>query len=286
MIQLRASNAGLGDKLRSLKEEQSSLLNELEDAKQDKNLMHSRLLRLIESSRLLQEEVERLKMRMENTPVELRTMIDKQGKQLQEKRSRLVEEESKAQSMHSKGNVLDNLESVSEVGRDIALTLTLLTNAKEISSCSTVVKECLIERVRLERKNDELCNVRKNSRDLTREYDNLKIESAQLEEKLRWAQDRLDRLQTSIDSRREQNRVRKEQGANAWQTVQAKRSQRQEAVNSLTQELSILVGQYDQIVEAFDTFLTQLLKQKGQLESRCDAYMRALARKAEMQFDL
>lgn len=129
MIQLRASNAGLGDKLRSLKEEQSSLLNELEDAKQDKNLMHSRLLRLIESSRLLQEELERLKMRMENTPVELRTMIDKQGKQLQEKRSRLVEEESKAQSMHSKGNVLDNLESVSEVGRDIALTLTLLTNA-------------------------------------------------------------------------------------------------------------------------------------------------------------
>lgn len=248
--------------------------------------MHSRLLRLIESSRLLQEEVERLKMRMENTPVELRTMIDKQGKQLQEKRSRLVEEESKAQSMHSKGNVLDDLESVSEVGRDIALTLTLLTNAQEISSCSTIVKECLIERVRLERKNDELCNLRKNSRDLTREYDNLKIESAQLEEKLRWAQDRLDRLQTSIDSRREQNRVRKEQGANAWQTVQAKRSQRQEAVNSLTQELSILVGQYDQIVEAFDTFLTQLLKQKGQLESRCDAYMRALARKAEMQFDL
>lgn len=157
---------------------------------------------------------------------------------------------------------------------------------KEISSCSTIVKECLIERVRLERKNDELCILRKNSRDLTREYDNLKIESAQLEEKLRWAQDRLDRLQTSIDSRREQNRVRKEQGANAWQTVQAKRSQRQEAVNSLTQELSILVGQYDQIVEAFDTFLTQLLKQKGQLESRCDAYMRAIARKAEMQFDL
>lgn len=37
-------NANLSDKLRELKQEQSSLLNELEDAKHDKNTVQAKLV--------------------------------------------------------------------------------------------------------------------------------------------------------------------------------------------------------------------------------------------------
>lgn len=123
MSQHRTSNAALGDKLRALKEEQGRLLNELEDAKQDKNVMHSRLIKLIETSRLLHEELTRLKLRMENTPLELKLMIQRQTTLLLEKRNQLVEEESKAQSMFSKRIVLDELESVSMTARMHRTTL-------------------------------------------------------------------------------------------------------------------------------------------------------------------
>lgn len=70
-------------------------------------------LKLVESSRLLGEEIEKLNMRIENTPKELWTLIEKQKRQLQEKKASYNDEEVKAQGMFEKRKVLEGLEMVS-----------------------------------------------------------------------------------------------------------------------------------------------------------------------------
>lgn len=82
-------------------------------------------------------------MRIENTPTELRTMIEKQKRQLREKRASNSEEEAKAQSMHEKKKVLDDLEAVRDEERRKIIGWTKLTLA---SHCLLLCRT--LERVR------------------------------------------------------------------------------------------------------------------------------------------
>lgn len=123
-------------------------------------------------------------------------------------------------------------------------------------------------------------------KDVARERDDLTIERDQRKEKLKWAHDRLERLQSSVESKRDQNRVRKEESKSAWQATQSRRLQRQEKVESLAQELSVLLTKYEKISESFDAFHDNTLKQKGQLEAQCNEYIKAVICTTNIQIDL
>jgi kinetochore protein Nuf2 len=266
-IELRDMNANLSETLRNLKNEQSSLLNELDDAKQDKNVAHAKLLKLIETSRLLNEEIERFTLRIENTPKELRAMIEKQKRQLKEKRSAYAEEETKAQNMHEKKRVLEALES-------------------DIATCTQLVKACLEEKTKLIRERQELDNVHHDMQDISKERDNLNMRIEQLQEKLRWAMERLERTQKNIETKREENKRKMENGAEEWEGVQAEKKRRSDAVDQLNKQLAGLEDEYAQITSEFDNFYSDLLQQKQKLETQCLGYMRAMGKKMDLQVDL
>lgn len=265
--ELRNMNAKLSETLRNLKDEQSNLLNELDDAKQDRNVAQAKMLKLVETSRLLNEEIERYTMRIENTPKELRGMIEKQKKQLKEKKIAYAEEETKAQNMHEKKRILEALES-------------------DIATCSQLVKACLEEKTKLIREKQELDNVHHHMQDMTKERDNLNMQIDQLQEKLRWAMERLERTQRNIETKREENKKRMENGAEEWEGVQAEKKRRIEAVDQLNKQLARLEDEYAQITGEFDAFYSDLLQQKQKLETQCLDFMKAIAKKMDLQIDL
>lgn len=108
----------------------------------------------------------------------------------------------------------------------------------------------------------------------------------QLQEKLKWALERLERTQRNIEAKREENKQRAEQGAGEWEAVQAEKRRRTEAVDRLTRELAGLEEEYDGITRAFDAFYAELLAQKQRLETQCHGYMKAIARRLDLQVDL
>lgn len=140
--------------------------------------------------------------------------------------------------------------------------------------------------MKLTREKKELDALQRDSQDLSKERENLAMQIEQLQADFKWASERLDRAQRTIETKRAENKRRAEQGTQEWEAVQAEKQQRQKMTEQLARQLAALEDEYESITRDFDAFYADLVEQKQRLETQCNAYMRALAQRMDLQVDL
>lgn len=136
------------------------------------------------------------------------------------------------------------------------------------------------------REKQELDRIQRDRQDLSKERDNLAMQIEQLQADFKWATERLERTQRTIEAKREENKRRAEQGAHHWEAIQREKERRAEVTRDLSRQLAVVEEEYEALTRDFDAFYAGLQEQKQRLESQCQAYMKAIAHRLDLQVDL
>jgi chromosome segregation ATPase len=266
-LKLREINARLTNRLQQLQEAQKTMAHQYEDKKKAQSEAKLRCDGLKRDCEALSAEIEKLQMRIDNNPTQLRDMNDNARRRLKEKEQACQEEESKSLIMAQKKKVLEGLEA-------------------DIATCTQLVKSCLEEQRRLTREQQELDKIRKDRTEMAEERDALTLQLEQSTQKLRFAMERLDKTQRNIETKREESKRKLDSTNERWQEAQKEKKQRLEQAEGLNRQVAAIEAEYDTITRDFDAFYTDLTEQKEKLERQSRAYMQAIAQKMDLQVDI
>lgn len=265
-LQLREENVKLAEKWRSLMEKEKVLERLERENQKVHDEAKGEYYNLRRECEGLAREIEKLQMRIDDDPTQLREMLEKRRWRIKEKEQACHDEEMKTQSMAQKKRVLESLEA-------------------DITNCVRLVKSCLEEQLRLTREQQELDKIRKEKTAEAGKRDDLTLQMDQARQRLKYAEERLDKMRRTLESKRDENKRKVDVSNERWQEAQREKRRRSEKAEAIHRQVATIEAEYEQITRNFDAFYTDLSQQKEKLDKNTRRYMQEVAQRMDLQVD-